>query len=62
MRKRLFLVSGMLALVGKHYNTGPFAMPSWWSSDAPDGELLYVVHAIIDTWSEENAAKYASRG
>ena len=52
----------MLALVGKHYNTGPFAMPSWWSSDAPDGELLYVVHAIIDKWSEENAAKYASRG
>lgn len=49
-------------LVGKHYNTGPFGAPSWWSSDAPDGELLYVVHGIIDTWSAEKAATYASRG
>lgn len=49
-------------LVGKHYNTGPFGAPQWWSSDAPDGELLYVVHAIIDTWSAEKAAEYAERG
>lgn len=49
-------------LVGKHYNTGPFGAPQWWSSDAPDGELLYKVNAIIDTWSEDKAAAYASRG
>ena len=49
-------------LVGKHYNTGPFGAPQWWSSDAPDGELLYIVHGIIDTWSQDDAAAYASRG
>jgi selenium-binding protein 1 len=54
--------SGPDELVGKHYNTGPFGAPQWWSSDAPDGELLYMVHAIIDTWSEEKAADYAARG
>lgn len=52
--------AGPNQLVGKHYNTGPFGMPSWWSSDAGDGELLYKVHAIIDTWSPERAASYAS--
>jgi selenium-binding protein 1 len=54
--------AGPNQLVGKHYNTGPFGAPGWWSSDAPDGELLYIVHAIIDTWSEEKAAAYAERG
>ena len=49
-------------LVGKHYNTGPFGAPKWWSSDAPDGEYLYKVHAIIDTWTLEKAQMYASRG
>ncbi len=49
-------------LVGKHYNTGPFGASQWWSSDAPDGELLYVVHGIIDSWSEDKAAAYASKG
>lgn len=49
-------------LVGKHYNTGPFSAPQWWSSDVPDGELLYIVHAVIDTWSEEKAVSYAARG
>lgn len=54
--------AGENKLVGKHYNTGPFGAPQWWSSDAPDGELLYIVTAIIDTWSEEKAEMYASRG
>ena len=50
-------------VVGKHYNTGPPAMSSsWWSSDADDGALLYIVHGIIDTWSIEKAGFYASRG
>lgn len=49
-------------VVGKHYNTGPFGEPQWWSSDAPDGELLFIVHGIIDTWSAEKAASYAERG
>ena len=54
--------AGPNRLVGKHYNTGPFGAPQWWSSDAPDGKLLYIVHAIIDTWSAEKAAAYASLG
>ncbi len=54
--------AGPNQVVGKHFNTGPFGMPQWWSSDAPDGELLYVVHGIIDTWSPEKAESYASRG
>jgi len=49
-------------LVGKHYNEGPFGATQWWSSDAPDGELLYIVHAIIDTWSPEKAETYAEKG
>jgi len=57
-----WVMAGPNQLVGKHYNTGPFGMANWWSSDAPDGELLYIVHAIIDTWSEEKADRYASRG
>lgn len=54
--------AGPNQLVGKHYNTGPFGTASWWSSDAGDGELLYKVHAIIDTWSVDKAASYASQG
>ena len=49
-------------LKGKHYNTGPGGAPQWWSSDAPDGELLYTVDAIIDIWSPEKAESYASQG
>lgn len=54
--------AGTNQLVGKHYNTGPFGAPQWWSSDASNGELLYIVHGIIDTWTEEKANRYASRG
>lgn len=54
--------AGPERLVGKHYNTGPFGAPGWWSSDAPDGELLYTVLAIIDVWTEEKAEAYAARG
>ncbi len=57
-----WLMAGFRMLIGKHYNTGPFGAPKWWSSDAPDGELLYTVHGIIDTWTQEKAEKYASRG
>ncbi len=55
-------MAGPNQLVGKHYNTGPFGAPQWWSSDAADGELLYIVHAVIDTWSTEKAEYYAKRG
>jgi hypothetical protein len=48
--------------VGKHYNTGPGGASQWWSPDAPDGELLYIVHGIIDEWTEANAKAYAARG
>ncbi len=54
--------AGPNRLVGKHFNTGPFGASSWWSSDAPDGELLYVVNGIIDTWSPAKAQTYARRG
>jgi selenium-binding protein 1 len=57
-----WVISGKDKLVGKHYNTGPFGAPQWWSSNAPDGELLYIVRGVIDTWNEEKAAFYASRG
>ncbi len=49
-------------LLGLHYNTGPGGAAQWWSSDAPDGELLYVVNAVIDTWTPQKAAWYASQG
>lgn len=54
--------AGPRKLVGKHYNTGPFGASGWWSSDAPDGGLLYIVQGIIDTWSEAKAVGYAARG
>jgi selenium-binding protein 1 len=54
--------AGPNGLLGKHYNTGPFGAPNWWSSDAPDGELLYVVKGQIDTWTEEKAVDYVTRG
>lgn len=54
--------TGPNRIVAKHYNSGPGGVEKWWSSDAPDGELLYMVHGIIDTWSEEKAASYARRG
>jgi selenium-binding protein 1 len=57
-----WVLVGKNKLIGKHYNTGPFGAANWWSSDAPDGELLYMVHGIIDTWSPEKADQYASRG
>ena len=49
-------------LVGKHYNTGPFGAPNWWSSDAGDSEFLFKVDGIIDTWTPEKAEWYAARG
>jgi selenium-binding protein 1 len=54
--------AGPRQVVGKHYNTGPFGKPSWWSSDAPNGSLLFTIHGIIDTWSKEKAEMYAARG
>ncbi len=57
-----WVMAGPNQLVGKHYNTGPFGAPQWWSSDAPDGELLFIVHGIIDEWTASKAEYYASRG
>ena len=57
-----WVIAGHNQLTGKHYNTGPFDAPQWWSSDASDGAFLYNVHGIIDTWSGGNAEKYSSRG
>lgn len=49
-------------LVGKHYNTGPFGAPQWWTSDKDDGEFLFKVIGRIDTWSPQKAVRYAERG
>lgn len=49
-------------VIGKHYNTGPFGAPNFWSSDAGDGALLYVVNGEIDTWSMVKAAEYFAEG
>lgn len=57
-----WVLAGPDQLVGQHFNSGPFGSPQWWSSDAPDGELLYMVHGIIDTWTADKAAAYASQG
>ncbi|MCL7412637.1 MAG: hypothetical protein M8353_03345 [ANME-2 cluster archaeon] len=57
-----WLMTGPNKLMGKHYNTGPFGAPQWWSSDADNATLLYTVKGIIDTWSEEKAGMYAKRG
>jgi selenium-binding protein 1 len=54
--------AGPNQVIAKHYNIGPFGAPSWWSSDAPDGELLYTAHVIIDEWTPEKAAAYAAKG
>ena len=53
---------GRNRILGKHYNTGPFGTPNWWSSDADNGALLYEVQGVIDTWSLEKAQFYALRG
>ncbi|MDH3752889.1 MAG: hypothetical protein OEU32_03365 [Acidimicrobiia bacterium] len=57
-----WVAAGPNQIVGKHYNTGPFGAPQWWSSDAPDGKLLFVVHGVIDTWTPEKATDYAAAG
>ena len=57
-----WVLAGPNKLVGKHYNTGPMGMPQGWSSNAPDGELLYTVQGIIDVWTPEKAEWYAARG
>ncbi|NIP79477.1 MAG: hypothetical protein GWM90_09780 [Gemmatimonadetes bacterium] len=54
--------AGPSHVVGRHVNTGPNGASQWWSSDAGDGELLYIVDGIVDTWSPEKAAAYAKRG
>jgi hypothetical protein len=54
--------AGKNRVVGKHYNTGPFGAPKWWSSDAEDGAYLYMVNGIIDTWSQEKVDSYYDRG
>ena len=54
--------AGKNQLVGKHFNIGPFGAERWWSSDAPDGELLYVVRGIIDIWTEDRQLPMQSAG
>lgn len=49
-------------VVAKHYNTGPGGSSNFWSSDAPDGALLYIAQIIIDEWTPEKAEMYAARG
>ena len=53
---------GANELSGRHYNTGPFDAAQWWTYGAKDGQLLYTVNAIIDTWDPDKARRYASQG
>ncbi len=57
-----WVITGDTELKGVHFNTGPKGMASWWSSDAADGALLYIVNAKIDTWSAEKAQMYKEMG
>jgi selenium-binding protein 1 len=54
--------AGPNKVVAKHYNTGPGGSSNFWSTDAPDGELLYIAQIIIDEWTPEKAERYAARG
>lgn len=47
---------------GLHYNRGPDNASQWWSSDADNDSLLYVVSGIIDEWTEEKSIAYAAEG
>lgn len=49
-------------VMGRLSNTGPFGMPRWWSSNAGDGQLLYLVDGFIDTWSPEKRLLYNALG
>ncbi len=53
---------GKHRFLGKHFNTGPFGSPNFYSSDAGDGALLYTMEAIIDKWTETKALKYFNHG
>ncbi|MHA1933700.1 MAG: hypothetical protein ACW97A_00340 [Candidatus Thorarchaeota archaeon] len=57
-----WVLAGRKTVIGLHYNTGPFGAPNWWSSDAGDGKLLFIVIGRIDTWSAEKAEWYSDRG
>lgn len=57
-----WIKTGNSSVFGYHHNTGPFGAPSWWSSTAPDGALLYLVQGRIDTWTPQKSADYIRRG
>ncbi len=57
-----WLAADKYEVVGLHYNSGPGGAPQWWSSDAKDGRLLYMVHGVIAPWDEETAEDMASLG
>jgi len=54
--------AGPNKFVGKHYNTGPFGSPQFWSSYAEDGDFLYTLKGVIDIWTPELAQEYADKG
>ena len=61
--------AGPNQIVGRHYNVGPWMAPAgtpWWVTGEPYGELLYIVHGIIDVPPEELTMKeemwYKDRG
>lgn len=53
---------GKRRLIGKHYNTGPVGSSDFWSSDAGEGALLYIMDAVIDKWTEKKALEYYMKG
>jgi len=54
--------SDAMNLQGLHYNNGPDGAAQWWSSDAEDGALLYVVGGVIDAWTPKKAEEYTAMG
>ena len=48
-------------IYGLHLNIGPFGEEKWWSSDAKNNELLFLVDAIIAPWSEKDAFEFSKK-
>lgn len=48
--------------LGTHVNTGPLGAPQWWTSNAEDGALLWVVQLFVQDWNKVSAIQNYIRG
>ena len=64
--KMLLVTTGgkILQIISMDYilNIGPFGEEKWWSSDAKNNEVLFLVDAIIAPWSEKDAFEFSKKG